>query len=655
MLNNKIFFFMIDLYRKQLKDHKIIREDSLIASITFWIMIGIELYWYIYWIRSISGTYFWVRLFIFPILFMLSSFYVSIMINCIFNIFIPSGWIEQNSKFYSHKPIYDNVNENILYFKFLNSIPKITIQIPVYKESFEETIVPTIENALKASYYYKSFGGSINIFINDDALMLLSNEDKQKRINFYNSYDEIFYTGRPKENRAGRFKKASNMNFGLRKIINAKYLYDYYNDNKNSNNIFYGIDFRNELDALKYISIYEGFLSGGGNKKIDIGDYILLLDSDSRVPQYILPNLIIEMEMYRDLGFMQMMTLPMQVLNNYWENTISHFTDHIYKISFVYSCATGHSAPLVGHNAILRWKAIDESSFIDDSNNIMYWSEDKVSEDFDMSLRMQSNGYFSRYIGYTDFTNKRFEEGVSLTPCEEINRLKKYAYGVNEILFYPIKEWLKKGIFSLQIKKFIICQSIPIHTKFSIIIYMASYYALATSPILAIIQYFLYRYSDYWKANVIDSLSIIFSCLILFSGLMPIANMFVVERLKYESNRSLLGIIWKELKYSFFLGIFFSGLSFHLLEAILSHMFNLNMNWSTTQKEFIKNNRLNEIGRTLKYLHRMYIFNMFWIVVIVLFWFIDIPSIQNRELMSVLPLLLSSLCHILMPILLNHN
>ncbi len=634
-----------ELHRLQLSNHSILREEPIIAYITFLAMIGIELYWYIRWIYKVDGTDFWARLFVFPILFMLSSFYVNIMVNCVFNIFIPARWIKQNTKYYSHNKPDLNTEYNGYDIESIShsrpSLPSITVQIPVYKESFQLVIKLTIDNILAIAKEYQEKGGKINIFINDDGLMLLDEIERAERIDYYKSHDEIFYIGRPKENRAGRFKKASNMNFGLRKIVDAHNLCEIQNT------------FSCPIVALKYLAETQGFLCGGNDRDLEIGDYILLLDSDSRVPHDTLPYIIHELEMYKDLGFVQMLTTPMQVTHDYWENAISHFTDHIYRISFVYSSATGNSAPLVGHNAILRWKAIHDASYIvkntyNDDYQIMYWSEDKVSEDFDMSLRMQSIGYTSRYIGYAN----GFEEGVSLTVCEEINRLKKYAYGVNEILFFPVYECFANGILSIQIKKFMFCKTIPIHTKFSIIIYMASYYALATTPILTIVQYFCYRYSTYWQINVLNNLSIIYSCVILFSGLMPIANMFAVKKLGYSKD-SLYRIIWNEIKHSFFLGIFFSGLSFHLLEAIISHAFGLNMSWSTTQKELIKNSRGVELVNTVTYLKRMYIYCFFWLFVIIILAFIPYEPIQNRELGSILPLLLMCVCHISMPILLN--
>lgn len=54
-------------------------------------------------------------------------------------------------------------------------------------------------------------------------------------------------------------------------------------------------------------------------------------------------------------------------------------------------CANGEVAPFVGHNAFLRWSAIQDAAFEDvgDDNKMKIWSESNVSEDFDMALRLQ--------------------------------------------------------------------------------------------------------------------------------------------------------------------------------------------------------------------------------------------------------------------------
>ena len=70
---------------------------------------------------------------------------------------------------------------------------------------------------------YARQGGTSTIFVNDDGLQLISPEDRAARLEFYANHG-IGFVARPAHDgsnpdgfkRAGRFKKASNMNYALR-------------------------------------------------------------------------------------------------------------------------------------------------------------------------------------------------------------------------------------------------------------------------------------------------------------------------------------------------------------------------------------------------------------------------------------------------------
>jgi cellulose synthase/poly-beta-1,6-N-acetylglucosamine synthase-like glycosyltransferase len=116
----------------------------------------------------------------------------------------------------------------------------------------------------------------------------------------------------------------------------------------------------------------------------------------------------------------------MQVANHYFENGIAHFTRRINKC-ISYGCANGEVAPFVGHNAFLRWSAVQDAAFVDPADGLKkQWSESNVSEDFDLALRLLLNGYTLRWATYS---NGGFKEGVSLTVVDELARWQKYAYG----------------------------------------------------------------------------------------------------------------------------------------------------------------------------------------------------------------------------------
>ena len=92
-------------------------------------------------------------------------------------------------------------------------------------------------------------------------------------------------------------------------------------------------------------------------------------------------------------------------------------------------CANGEVAPFVGHNAFLRWSALQDAAFVDPADGKKkIWSESNVSEDFDMALRLQLAGYIIRWATYSE---GGFKEGVSLTCDDELNRWQKYSYGTH--------------------------------------------------------------------------------------------------------------------------------------------------------------------------------------------------------------------------------
>jgi hypothetical protein len=78
----------------------------------------------------------------------------------------------------------------------------------------------------------------------------------------------------------------------------------------------------------------------------------------------------------------------MQVAHHYFENGIAHFTRRISKCISM-ARANGEVAPFVGHNAFLRWSALQDAAFNDPGDDDKkIWSETNVSEDFDMALRL---------------------------------------------------------------------------------------------------------------------------------------------------------------------------------------------------------------------------------------------------------------------------
>lgn len=117
----------------------------------------------------------------------------------------------------------------------------------------------------------------------------------------------------------------------------------------------------------------------------------------------------------------------MQVAHHYFENGIAYFTRRINRcismceffflleifgrlMSCEKACANGEVAPFMGHNAFLRWRALQDAAFVDTADGkTKIWSENNVSEDFDMALRLILKGYIVRYVEKPFF----FQDGLT--------------------------------------------------------------------------------------------------------------------------------------------------------------------------------------------------------------------------------------------------
>lgn len=132
-----------------------------------------------------------------------------------------------------------------------------------------------------------------------------------------------------------------------------------------------------------------------------------------------------EMFLNPEVAIIQHSTGVLQVAHDYFENGITYFTNTVYK-AIRYCVGSGEVAPFVGHNAFLRWKAVQSVGKPDPDGDdyTCYWSESHVSEDFDIALRLQMAGNIVRLAHYH---NDEFKEGVSLTIYDELARWEKYA------------------------------------------------------------------------------------------------------------------------------------------------------------------------------------------------------------------------------------
>lgn len=212
--------------------------------------------------------------------------------------------------------------------------------------------------------------------------------------------------------------------------------------------------------------------------------------------------------------------------------SVTWFTNLIYT-AITYAVACGDACPFVGHNAMLRWQALQDAASYEEDGYEKYWSESHVSEDFDMALRLQCAGYSLRYASYT---GEGFKEGVSLTVYDELARWEKYAYGCNELLFHPLRFWIVRGPFTPLFRRFL-GSSIALPKKLTICAYIGTYYAIGAAWSLSLMNYFLTGWFEgYYDKYYIDSFAIYCSIIVVFTAL---GNMSLAI-LRYRTNKQTL-------------------------------------------------------------------------------------------------------------------
>lgn len=578
----------------------------------------------------------------------LSLFFFQSCAGNLAQLFGPISQMMENSKFYS------GVAPKRLE-RDAGTLPHITIQCPVYKEGLQAVIEPTVRSLKAAISTYEMQGGTANIFVNDDGMQLISEEEARARQDFYDEHN-IGWVARPKHNpkpaegeevflRRGKFKKASNMNYALwvsnrveDKLSNLQRTASWTQDDEAQAYV-------NALNEV--VEEDEGRTWADGN--IRIGDYILLIDSDTRVPTDCFLDAVSEMEESPQVGILQYSSGVMNITDSFFERGITFFTNLVYT-QIRYAVANGDVAPFVGHNAILRWSAIQSIAYdCPDDNREKYWSEATVSEDFDMALRLQADGYVIRFGAYT---GDGFQEGVSLTVYDELARWEKYAYGCSELIFHPLKYWFTKGPFTPLFRRFIM-SSMPLPSKFTIMAYVGTYYALGSSWILTLMNYFLIGWYNEWLDHYYtDSFKIYFAIVVIFYALGNVA--LAVLRYRIE-EKSLFGALWENFKWVPLLTIFLGGVSLHVSQAILSHLFSIDMSWGATAKEVENTTFFKEIPKVLKNFKFTFIFCIGCAAMMIVlavavppFWRIDL-------LIAIWPLCTLIFSHFFLPIALNPN
>jgi len=515
-----------------------------------------------------------------PIFMFFTLFFTIVVIGTAFQLIGPINDVKMgNSRFYSSRAPDIKRHPNI-------DFPHITIQMPVYKEGLKGVIIPTINSLLGAIRHYEKLGGTASIYVCEDGMQALKPEVAEMRQRFYRA-NNIGWCARPAHGkdgfiRAGKFKKASNMNYCLSFSLRVEDELLRLMSEKSQREGRPTEDFSVEEEGLLYDVALQTIIDADAGKtlaegNVRMGDIILIVDCDTRVPIDCLSLGAMEMEESPEVAIIQHASGVMQVINSFFENAITYFTNLVYLL-IRFSVGSGDCAPFVGHNAFLRWKAIQSVSFIENGVE-KFWSESHVSEDFDMSLRLQTAGFVVRLATYD---KGEFKEGVSLTAFDELLRWEKYSYGCSELIFHPVYKWIYRGPFTPLFLRFL-GSNMKVSAKFTILGYIGTYYAIGAALPLSVTNYFLTGwFADTLDHSYLPSWDMLCGTLFIFLVVSPLAFAWYRHRL---GEKPFLWATLEAFTWMPFFMVFFGGLSWHISYALLAHMFCLPIEWSSTAKE----------------------------------------------------------------------
>lgn len=481
-----------------------------------------------------------------------------------YKLFMDLKIFKSNSKYYSGLEIPDSFLRGKIY-------PSITIQLPVYKEDLDNTIQPTILSAkIEADRYYSETGNICNIIVCDDGYNIISDEERQKRFEFYSKHN-IGFSARPppsKLKRNGRFKKAGNLNFSM------NYSTTMFDSNHCQIN-----------DEEKQIMIEKGAAFGGN---LDYGSFIFLVDSDTRFPTFPITDSGCLKRIIKDFLFdgidkilyTQCFTGPYMSTRCIAEKCVFHFTCHIYN-GILVGTALHSMAPLVGHNAMLQTKILHEIASIDTETGYRYyWDENRISEDFDCMMRGCKKGYIGRYLSCAG----TFLEGISFNYMTEYFKVSKFACGAAEMTFQPISKWFRikgGGIFSPDIVGFIMCKEIEWYNKIGIVAYILNFIAISQAHFAAFYNLLFFDRLFAILPFALLPTNLMWEGMIVWGAMNTTISLLFAKRMQFD----MLSFCKQQAREIFFTSSLYGSLSVRFSIMYFVHLFEWNVSFGATQKD----------------------------------------------------------------------
>ena len=492
-----------------------------------------------------------------------ASFAVSTLYHCFFSMRILRGEQAHRSSTFANRPL------KIKGMRW----PNVTIQIPTFREPFEAAIRPTLDSARRAAERYrKATGATCNVLVCDDGLLCFASNDLNgavaeasktppaarsvaqsellARINYYETTDVAFVArpwpqpGVPGTERAGRFRKASNLNYALRLADSLERSEPLSEEHAR---------FRTTLSArARALGVSRGDVS--------VGEIIVQLDKDSVMAPDVIVATIPEFLADPTLGYTQHSTYPTNE-DRYFSAMMGWFTRLLFDLAIRSKCLIGGSlVPMLGHNLFLRREDLMRAGG---------WHEHSVCEDLELMMRLHTMGKHGKYICYP---GQDFGEAVTRVYTEELEKFRRYAFGAAEAVINPITDWERRGILKPSWRRFYRSEHVRWYQVLDLLQFFFSLINIASIIPFAIL-------TGFGLAHPYRALSMGLLSFALF-GIVSIPAMYMLRR---QGNLKTLqaGRIWrppfggfKATFLQFMLGFSFIGCSLAVLSGALAHLFN---------------------------------------------------------------------------------
>jgi cellulose synthase/poly-beta-1,6-N-acetylglucosamine synthase-like glycosyltransferase len=499
-----------------------------------------------------------VMLLLFPV-----SFAVNTLWHCFYSMPILRGEQAHRSASFANQPLENGAM----------TWPSVTIQIPIFREPFDAVIRPTLESARKAAERYREkTSARCNVLVCDDGLLCFADNDLEgavadahrtppnarstaqsevlARIAYYEDAGVAFVArpwpqpGVPGTERAGRFRKASNLNYALRladRLEPSEPLSEAHSR------------FRAALPEPAYAL-------GVSRGDVRVGEFIVQLDKDSVMPPDVIQATVPEFLADPTLAYTQHSTYPTNE-DRYFSAMIGWFTRLLFDLAIRSKCLiAGSMTPMLGHNLFLRRADLFRAGG---------WHEHSVCEDLELMLRFHEAGRHGKYICYPGHD---FGEAVTRVYTEELERFRRYAFGAAEAVLNPITEWERRGIVTESWRRFCRSEHVRWYQVLDLFQFFFSMINIASIVPFAVI-------TGLGIVHPYTALTIGLISLAIFS-LVSIPAIYMLRRRgglhAMPANRvwrTRFGA-WKAAFLQFALGISFIGYSLAVTGGVLAHLFN---------------------------------------------------------------------------------